>query len=75
MVPQEPKDAEALPLMYLHGMSTLDFAPALSGFFGSGAGLSASVVTRLNRAWQDEARAFAERRLDDRGRSYRSSRS
>ncbi len=32
--------AEVLPLMYLHGMSTGDFAPALSEFFGSGAGLS-----------------------------------
>jgi hypothetical protein len=27
-----------LPLMYLHGMSSKDFAPALEGFFGSGAG-------------------------------------
>ncbi len=62
------KVAEVLPLMYLHGMSSLDFAPALSGFFGSAAGLSASVVTRLTRQWQDEARAFAERRLE--GRDY-----
>ncbi len=56
--------------MYLHGMSTLNFAPALSGFFGSAAGLSASVVTRLTRAWQDETRAFAARRLDDRDYVY-----
>jgi hypothetical protein len=39
---KSPKVAEVLPLMYLHGMSTLDFAPALSSFFGSAAGLSAS---------------------------------
>lgn len=32
--------------MYLHGMSTGDFTPALAEFFGSGAGLSASVITR-----------------------------
>ncbi len=37
VVPQELQGAEVLPLVYLHGMSTLDFAPALSGFFGSAA--------------------------------------
>ncbi len=67
---KSPKVAEVLPLMYLHGMSTLDFAPALSGFFGSAAGLSASVVTRLTRQWEDEARTFAQRRLDDRDYVY-----
>jgi putative transposase len=39
---KSPKVAEVLPLMYLHGMSTGDFAPALAEFFGSGAGLSPS---------------------------------
>ena len=29
-----PKVVEVLPLMYLHGMSSGDFAPALEGFFG-----------------------------------------
>ena len=47
--------------MYLHGMSSGDFAPALEEFFGSAAGLSASVITRLTTQWQDEQRAFAER--------------
>jgi len=62
---KSPKVAEVLPLMYLHGMSTGDFAPALGGFFGSAAGLSASAITRLTTQWQHEQRAFAERRLDD----------
>jgi transposase-like protein len=62
---KSPKVAEVLPLMYLHGMSTGDFAPALGEFFGSAAGLSASVITRLTTQWQDEQRAFANRRLDD----------
>jgi hypothetical protein len=31
-------------------MSSGDFAPALGEFFGSSAGLSASVVTRLTKA-------------------------
>ena len=44
---KSPKVAEVLPLMYLHGMSSGDFVPALEEFFGSAAGLSASVITRL----------------------------
>ncbi len=35
---KSPKVAEVLPLMYLHGMSSKDFAPALEEFFGSAAG-------------------------------------
>jgi len=56
--------------MYLHGMSSGDFAPALEEFFGSAAGLSPSVITRLTKSWQAEQRAFAERRLDDRDYVY-----
>jgi putative transposase len=37
---------EMLPLLYLHGLSTSDFGPALEQFLGSGAGLSASAITR-----------------------------
>ncbi len=40
-----------LALMYLHGMSSGDFAPALAGFVSSTAGLSASVITRLSTSW------------------------
>ena len=67
---KSPKVAEVLPLMYLHGLSTGDFAPALAGFFGSAAGLSASVITRLTTQWQAEQRAFAERSLEDRDFVY-----
>ncbi|MEZ5378254.1 MAG: IS256 family transposase [Acidimicrobiales bacterium] len=69
-VRKSPKVADVLPLLYLHGMSTGDFAPALTEFFGSAAGLSASVVTRLSAQWQDEQKAFAARRLDDRDFVY-----
>ncbi len=62
---KSPKVSEVLPLMYLHGMSSGDFAPALSEFFGSAAGLSASVVTRLTKSWQDERERFAGRGLAD----------
>jgi putative transposase len=67
---KSPKVAEVLPLMYLHGMSSGDFAPALAGFFGSAAGLSAPVITRLTTQWQGEQRAFAERDLSDRDYVY-----
>jgi putative transposase len=35
---RSPKVAEVLPLLYLHGLSTGDFVPALEAFFGSGRG-------------------------------------
>lgn len=60
---RSPKVTEVLPLLYLHGLSSKDFLPALEEFFGSKAGLSASVITRLTTAWQDEQRRFAERDL------------
>jgi transposase-like protein len=60
---KSPKVTEVLPLLYLHGLSSKDFVPALEEFFGSGAGLSASAVTRLTEAWQEEYRRFAERDL------------
>lgn len=62
---KSPKVTEVLPLLYLHGMSSGDFVPAMEEFFGSAAGLSASVITRLTKQWQAEQRVFAERRLDD----------
>src|SRR4249919_2817739 len=58
-----PKITEVLPLLYLHGLSSGDFVPALGQFLGSAAGLSAAVITRLTESWQAEQRAFAERDL------------
>ena len=55
--------SEVLPLLYLHGLSTSDFGPALEQFLGSGAGLSPASITRLTAQWQDEAKAFAQRDL------------
>jgi len=67
---KSPKITEVLPLLYLHGLSSGDFVPALEGFFGSAAGLSASVITRLTTAWQAEHRVFMERDLADRDFVY-----
>ena len=66
MVPwcrKSPKITEVLPLLYLHGLSSLDFTPALEQFLGTSAGLSAATITRLTTTWQDEAKAFNARPL------------
>jgi putative transposase len=60
---KSPQMTEVLPLLYLHGLSTSDFGPALQQFLGSGAGLSATTITRLTAQWQDEAKAFGRRDL------------
>ena len=44
---KSPRVAEVLPLLYLHGLSSSDFAPALEQFLGTGHGLSAATITRL----------------------------
>jgi transposase-like protein len=60
-----PKITEVLPLLYLHGLSSGDFGPALGQFLGSSAGLSAAVITKLTETWKAEQRAFAARDLSD----------
>jgi transposase-like protein len=62
--------AEVLPLLYLHGLSTGDFVPALEGFFGSATGLSAAAIGRLLGAWQADYQAFCERDLAGRDDVY-----
>jgi transposase-like protein len=60
-----PKITEVLPLLYLHGLSSGDFVPALGEFLGSAAGLSAPVITKLTETWKAEQRAFSTRDLSD----------
>jgi putative transposase len=60
---KSPAVAEVLPLLYLHGLSSGDFVPAVEQFLGSTAGLSPATVTRLTAQWQDDAAAFAKRSL------------
>ena len=50
-------------MLYLHGLSSLDFAPALEQFLGTGAGLSGGDDDPADRQWQDEAKAFEKRDL------------
>jgi transposase-like protein len=60
---KSPQIAEVLPLLYLHGMSSGDFVPALTQFLGTSHGLSAASITRLTTQWQDDATAFGQRSL------------
>jgi transposase-like protein len=63
---RSPKVTEVLPLLYLHGLSSGDFVPALEEFFGTSVGLSASTVTRLSEQWQTERESFMRRDLSQR---------
>jgi len=62
---RSPKVTEVLPLLYLHGLSTKDFTPALAEFFGETAGLSPSVVTRLAKSFEADHEAFMARDLSE----------
>jgi putative transposase len=61
---RSPKVTEVLPILYLHGLSTGDFGPALRDLLGEDAsGLSSSSIQRLTEAWQTEHAAFRTREL------------
>jgi len=55
---------ELIPWLYLKGVSTGDFGEALQALVGlQAAGLSATTITRLMTAWQDEHKAWSRRSL------------
>jgi putative transposase len=60
---KSPRVAEVVPLLYLHGLSSSDFGPALTQFLGTSHGLSAATITRLTKDWQDEATTSNKRSL------------
>ena len=61
---RSPRLEEALPALYLRGLSTGDFQEALPVLLGQeAAGLSASTITRLIRTWQDEYKGWQKRSL------------
>ncbi|ORB31651.1 IS256 family transposase [Mycobacterium persicum] len=62
-VRKTPQVEQVLPLLYLHGLSSQDFGPALRQFLGSAKGLSAATITKLTETWQAEQKAFSARDL------------
>jgi transposase-like protein len=67
---RSPKVTEILPLLYLHGLSSGDFAPALKEFFGTQAGLSSASIVRLTEQWQKEREEFMRRDLKEKDYVY-----
>jgi putative transposase len=61
---RSPKVTEVLPILYLRGLSTGDFRPALEGLLGEDAsGLSASTISRLCKEWEAHHERFRKRLL------------
>ena len=66
---RSPRLEEALPILYLRGLSTGDFSEAMEALLGSeAAGFSATTITRLLKVWQEEYQAWRKRSL--KGKEY-----
>lgn len=63
---RSPNVAEVLPVLYLRGLSTGDFQPALQTLLGEdAAGLSATNIARMTAIWEEEYRRFNKRSFKD----------
>ena len=58
--------SELLPALYLRGLSTSDFAPALKALLGQQAALSPITITRLLTLWQQDYQSWRTRSVADR---------
>jgi transposase-like protein len=66
---RSPRLDEALPVLYLRGLSTGDFEEAIPVLLGAdAAGFSAATITRLLRVWQEEYAGWRKRSL--KGKEY-----
>ena len=66
---RSPRLEEALPVLYLRGLSTGDFSEALKALLGPEAtGFSATTITRLLKIWQEEYDLWRKRSLE--GKEY-----
>ena len=60
-----------IPILYLKGVSTGDFASALAALLGKDApGLSATTIARLKEVWTDEHKRWSERDLSAKSYVY-----
>jgi transposase-like protein len=61
---RSPKVSEVLPILYLRGLSTGDFRPALESLLGKEAsGLSATNISRMTAEWDEEYQVFRKSSL------------
>jgi putative transposase len=61
---RSPKVGEVIPILYLRGLSTGDFKPALEGLLGEdAAGLSPTTIARLCKEWEEHHERFRKRHL------------
>src|SRR4029450_7905027 len=68
---RSPKVSEVLPVLYLRGLSTGDFRPALEGLLGKeAAGLSPTTITRLTAEWEAEYQLFRKSSLAEKDYVY-----
>jgi transposase-like protein len=68
---RSPRLNEALPILYLRGLSTGDFEEAIPVLLGAdAAGFSATTITRLLRVWQEEYAGWRKRLLTDKEYVY-----
>jgi len=56
---------ELIPELYVQGLATGDFEPALRGLLGESASLSPSTVVRLKEDWESEYEVWRKRSLAD----------
>jgi transposase-like protein len=61
---------ELIPELYVQGLATGDFEPALRGLLGEGAALSPATVVRLKQQWEAEYEAWRKRSLADHQYAY-----
>ena len=61
---RSPKVGEVIPILYLRGLSTGDFKPALEGLLGEdAAGLSPTTIARMCKEWEEHHDRFSKRHL------------
>jgi len=68
---RSPRLEEALPVLYLRGLSTGDFSEALDALSEpEAAGFSVTKIPRLLKVWQDEYQVLLTRSLKGKDHVY-----